>query len=448
VSATSSFTGQDRTNIMLGQDHAVISNPTAQPIAYNLNATTLVGPTTGANWPVFESAVFHQTRMWMVGISTAQSQLRASAAENIFDSTGVDSVTLPIDPGDGDRIVGCSQTFFRNLYVFKGPQFGSVHEITGNTTTNYAKNKITSGAPALSHQGIVTTPTDIYWISRYGVHSLQTTIKYGDVEQGFLSLPIQDLWRKQRIELTDLPNAKGFWNASRNVVGWLVTPKGFSGAGSRSWMIVYNYALSDPTPGGRKFWSLWKISRSAGANFGVVSAATILNPSGGFQPTTIGEPHLYFGGDNGMVYQGDYRFFDDDGRPYTVQIQTPYLTRLKTAMGTVPENQEKQWTGITTYYAVPDSQTPSTMTYSVVTDNRDAGTGTVLGSQAGGILGSFILGTGILGGINFLYQESIIEGRGRGIQITWTNSLLDQDFEHLGYSIRFAPAEAEAMEPS
>jgi len=450
VTGTSSFgvNSNLQTNIMLGQDHAVISDGRTQPIAYNLTATTLVSPTTGANWPIFESATFHQTRMVMTGISTAPSDIRVTAAGNIFDSTGVDAVTLPIDPGDGDRVIGTSQTFFRNLYVFKGPQFGSVHEISGNTSTAYTKNRITSGAPAHSQQGIITTPTDVYWISHYGVHSLQTTIKYGDVEQGFLSLPIQDLWRKRIITLEDIPNAKGFWNASRNVIGWIITPNGVTGAGARYWAIVYNYALSDPTPGGRKFWSLWKISRQAGANFGLTATALILNPAGGFQPTTIGEPHLYFGADNGMVYQGDYQYFDDDGQPYPVQIQTPYITRFKTPFGTVPESQEKQWTGITTYYAVPDSQTPSSMTYSVISDNRNAGTGSLTGSQAGGVLGSFILGTGILGGINFLYEESIIEGRGRGIQITWTNSLLDQDFEHLGYSVRFAAAEAEAMEPA
>lgn len=454
VSATSSFSGINllNVNIMLGQDHAVISgsggsflNP---PIAYNLTATTLVVPTTGANWPLFETAVYHQSRMVMMGISTAASDIRITAASNIFDSTGTDSVTLPIDPGDGDRVIGASQTFFRNLYIFKGPQFGSVHEISGNTSTNYTKNRITTGAPALSHQSIITTPTDIYWLSRYGVHSLQTTLKYGDVEQGFLSLPIQNLWRKKLMTLSDLTNAKGFWDPTRNVIGWMITPAGVTGVGARSWLIVYNYALSDPAPGGRKFWSIWKFSRSTGANFGITSMALILNPSGGFQPTLAGEPHLYFGADNGIVYMGGYSFFEDDGQPFATQITTPIITRFKTALGVVPETQEKQFSGITTYFAVPDSQTFSNMTYSASVDNRDAGNGLVNGGMAGGVLGAFILGTGVLGGISFDFDEAIIEGRGRGIQLTWTNTALDEDFEHLGYSVRFAPTESEAKEGS
>lgn len=447
VTASSSFGSNSnlRTHIMLGQDHAVISDGVTQPIAYNLAATTLVSPSTGANWPVFESAVFHQARMVMLGISTSPSHIRVSAADNIFDSTGVDTITLPIDPGDGDRVIGAAQTFFRNLYVFKGPQFGSIHEIAGNTTTEYTKNKITSGAPAHSQQGIITTPTDIYWISHYGVHSLQTTLKYGDVEQGYLSLPIQNLWRKRQIRLEDIPNAKGFWNPNRNVVGWIIQPEGFTGVGGRFWCLVYNYALSDPAPGGKKYWSIWTVSRGAGANFGLTATALILNPSGGYQPATVGEPHIWFGADNGMVYQGDYRYFDDDGEAYPVRLTTPVITRFNTAAGIVPETAEKQFTGMVTFYSNPDAAVLSGLAYTVTCDNRAAGQGNITGTISGFILGTSVLGDA-LGGFASGTEESIIEGRGRGLQITWTNSGLDQDFEHLGYAIRFAIAESEAKE--
>ena len=439
---------------MLGQNHVVYADGVSQPFAYNLGATTIVYPTTGKNFPLFESAVFHQTRMVMGGMAISSSDgynpstILVSGAGNIFDTTGTDTVLLPIDPGDGDRVIGMSQTFFRNLYIFKGPQYGSVHEISGNTTTAYQKNRITSGAPAVSHQGIITTPTDIYWISKYGIHSLQTTIKYGDVEQGFLSLPIQNLWRKRLITLSDLANAKGFWNPTRNIVGWTVTPANVTGVNARSWVIVYNYALSDPSPGGRKFWSIWKISRSTGANFGLTSVALVLNPAGGSQGAAhAGEPQTYFGGSNGLVYQ-TYPFFDDDGAPFATQITTPIITKFNTPQGMIPETSEKQFTGIVTYYAVPDSQTLSGMSYGATVDNRLAGNGALTGWQAGGILGTFILGLGHLGGTSMIFEESIIEGRGRGIQLTWANANLDEDFEHLGYSVRFASAETEPKEPS
>ena len=62
------------------------------------------------------------------------------------------------------------------------------------------------------------------------------------------------------------------------------------------------------------------------------------------------------------------------------------------------------------------------------------------------VLASFILDTSVLIGDGFVLNESIIEGRGRSIQVKWTQAGLDQDLVHLGYSIRFAPAETEAKE--
>jgi hypothetical protein len=57
-----------------------------------------------------------------------------------------------------------------------------------------------------------------------------------------------------------------------------------------------------------------------------------------------------------------------------------------------------------------------------------------------------VLGIGILGGTAFTYEETVIEGRGRGVQVTWANTSVDQDFELLGYSLRFMPAESHAQE--
>ena len=60
---------------------------------------------------------------------------------------------------------------------------------------------------------------------------------------------------------------------------------------------------------------------------------------------------------------------------------------------------------------------------------------------------TFILDTDVLnGGNDFNYAETIIEDRGRGIIIEWSQAGQDQDMEIYGYSIRFYPAEDEAKE--
>lgn len=395
VTTASSFgsSGNLATNIMLGQSvttsggtgaTAVISDGVTRPIGYNVTTTTLFAPTTGANWPIFESASYHLARMWMVGLSTAAgyaSRVQYTAAGNICDTTGTDAGSFSIDPGDGDRLIGVSQSFYGGLYFFKGPQFGSVHQLSGLTPAAFSITKIAHGAPALNHRGIITTPTDVYWISSYGIHSLQTTVKYGNVDQAFLSLPIQRLWRESLLVKSDLVNSQGFWHPDRNVVGWYVTPAGQTGTARRKWALVYNYALSDPKPGGKKYWSIWEYP------FGVNCAALVINSTVGFQSSSHGgERHLYLGSDQGLVYEGEYAYQDDDGMAYTATVKTPILTRFSVGDALVPETQEKSFMGLVTYYNAPTlgSDVPVTISYTV--DGRTHSTGFVM-TAAGDQLG-------------------------------------------------------------
>jgi hypothetical protein len=347
VTVSSSFGSNSNlnTSIVIAQDYAVISDGVVQPVAYDMATTTLLVPTTGANWPIFEYAAYHISRLFVSGISTAPSNVNYMASGNIFDSTGTDTGTMSIDQGDGDRVIAISKTFYGSIYVFKGPQYGSVHQLSGNTPATFARAKVAHGAPLISPRALVSTPSDIFWMSEYGVHSLQTTVKFGNVEQAFLSLPIQKLFREGLIKRTDIKNSMGFWNPSRNIVGWIVTQEGVSGQGSRNWILVYNYALSDPKPGGKKFWSIWKIG------YGLVSLDVLLNPVGAtaWQQAHQGEPHLFYGSDQGLVYQADWATLADDLTAYTMKVQTPTITRWP-AREPAPETQEKIVHGVVTYY--------------------------------------------------------------------------------------------------
>src|SRR5262245_55794360 len=91
LTATSSFglSTNVKTIITLAADFAVISDETAQPIAYN--QTALTAPSTGSAWPRFTWSKYHLSRLFMGGMSTEPSTVQYSGAGNIFDSTGTDS---------------------------------------------------------------------------------------------------------------------------------------------------------------------------------------------------------------------------------------------------------------------------------------------------------------------------------------------------------------------
>ncbi len=61
---------------------------------------------------------------------------------------------------------------------------------------------------------------------------------------------------------------------------------------------------------------------------------------------------------------------------------------------------------------------------------------------------TFTLDSSVLdssGGLAF--TETFLEGRGRGIAVLWEQGDLGVDMELLGYSIRFWPADEQAMNP-
>ena len=349
VSSSFGVNSNRTTVITVAGDKAVISDGSAQPIAYDglgtMTSSALVGPSTGSAWPIFTASVYHLNRLWMNGISTGPSQVIYSAANNIFDSTGTDTGSFTVNSGDGDRIMGISEPFYGSLYFFKGPQKGSVFQLSGATPSTFALAQVGDGAPLLNPRSLVTTPTDVYWLSQYGIHSLQTTVKFGNVEQAFLSLPIQRLWRDRLINRSSLGNAWGFWHPQRNIVGWCVTQEGQTAA---SWLLCYNYALSDPKPGGKKFWSIWKLGTAIpGAASGMVMLV-----SGVTDPNHSGDPHLWLGGEGtGLVYEGDQEnALNDALSAFTARITTPTITRLKGKVDT-PETQEKSYVGVATYFA-------------------------------------------------------------------------------------------------
>lgn len=345
VTGTSSFgaSGNIRTGITLAGDYAVISDETAAPVAYD--QATLTTPSTGSAWPNFTGSRYHLNRLFIYGLSTSPSTLQYMAANNLFDSTGADTGQFTVDRGDGDQLMGVSEPFYGRLYLFKGPRFGSIWELSGSTPATFTLAAVGQGAPVLNPRAIVNTPTDIYWISQYGVHSLQTTVKFGNVESAFLSLPIQRLWRDNLIIRNKFDQVWGFWHPTRNIVGWCVVPTGDT---QQRWLLCYNTALSDPKPGGRKYWSILKFP-----GFGITAGDVVLIPSGWdtlLGTARTGLPAPIFGGDNGTVYIGDAATLGDAGAAYTASIRTPTISRFKTKQGEIGEAQEKVFAGLVTYF--------------------------------------------------------------------------------------------------
>ena len=292
-------TGGSQTGITIAQGYAVFSNGVDIPKKWD--QTTLSDLSAGA--PYFSYSAYHLRRLWVCGYASSPSSVWYTAAGNITDFTGADSGTLLFDEDDGDRVMGLSQPWQNRLYVFKGPNLGSVWNVSGTGVNSFVKTRMFSAAPCVSHRSIVTTPNDIYWASRYGIHSLKATDQFGDTAQTLISTPIQSTFLN--LSEARLDQIVGFYHPSRNIVGWFC-PQG----GGNDVCLVYNYVLG--------LWSFWRFTGLSGA-----SCMVAITPG-------TKKSRLYIGGYDGYVYAADQAVKADENgtRAYSYRVRTPIHQRF------------------------------------------------------------------------------------------------------------------------
>lgn len=324
------------TNILIAGGYAVFSNGINTVQKWDQTHLTDLDGGTGFA-PRYTASAYHLSRIFAVGLATAPSDFRCSAGGDVTVWSDADTLQASLDADDQDAIIGVSRPFHKRLYMFKGPHFGSIHELSGNTLSTLQHDRIFEGLPLLNHKALITTPNDIFWMSHAGIHSLATTQQYGDTTSAFLSRPIQNFFTNE-LNLNRLNRAVGFWSSLYGIVGWWVTPN--SGT-TNTVALVYHYLISDPSPAGKKYWSIWTLSGDIAA----YSAATMLTPqSESVQPSV---PRLYIGGTgNGIVYAGDQTTLSDDSEAYTARVKSG----INLAIGSKGPMQEMQFYSVSTFF--------------------------------------------------------------------------------------------------
>jgi len=400
-------TSDSQTTITIAQGYAVFFNGVDDPQTWN---QTTLADLHGA--PVqYGGGIYHLRRLLMYGDADNPSRVDYTAAGDITDRTGGDTGNFIFDEDDGDRVMGLSRPWRSRVFVFKGPNEGSIHQISGRTPTSFSKDRLFSGAPCVSHRGIITTPNDVYWASRWGFHSLTATDKYGDTEEAFLSRPIQSLFKT--INFTRMHQIVSFYHPTRDLVGWAFP----TGSNTQcDTVAAYNYAV-----GG---WTVWKFS------FKVASFMVGLTP-------ITQTPRLYLGGYDGVARAGEQTALSDDSATaISMKIRTPTHLRFSDAAS---ELQEKTIATVTSFVQPTGSYTAALTTTVGATSQSDT---ISLSPGSTDLIDDFVMDESLIGSENELaVAETIVEGRGKGVGIEWTQSGVNQDFELYGYGLRFEPGE-------
>ena len=171
-------------------DDLIWSSDSTVDVPKTWNGSESAMPDLGGSPPNFSFAVPHKNRMWAAGVASNPSRLYYANTLLHEDWSGGGSID--IDPSDGDRIVGL-RSHKNELLVFKGPNKGSIHRITGSSPSGsdaFARVPFVTGVPAVNHNSIFTIGDDVVFAGSRGIHSLAATAAYGDYVEAFLSRPI------------------------------------------------------------------------------------------------------------------------------------------------------------------------------------------------------------------------------------------------------------------
>lgn len=378
-------------------DLAIIASNSSTDVPTSWDQSTFQNLAGGP--PRFSFSVKHQGKQWASGNWLVPYRLYYSVTGNPEDWTSTGSGSIDIDPGDGDRIVGIA-SHKNDLWVFKGPNKLSIHRITGTTPSTFARTTFIEGLSAANQQCIFRFGDDLGFVSPRGtVHSLTATNAYGDYNQSYMNYPIMS-WCRDNMNQSRSTYWKAVSDPLRGLTLITFPLSGYTN-NNRCLMLDWRFmAQGEPYPR----WALW--------DFGAFASL-------GYVIDTNNRPRIFAGGYDGYVYRLDQSTRTHNSTSINYTVRTPYLTygseyRTKcisdAAVGHYPRSSSTVTFGWTC-----DSNTEQTTTF----------------SQSGGtVLGTFLLGTDVLGGSRFtqrFIQE--LNGEFRSIQYRINENADNSDFE-------------------
>jgi hypothetical protein len=195
-----------------------------------------------------------QNRLWAAGIGTAPDRLDASVIDDPEDwLTANGAEQINIDQGDQDPagITALFPPLFGRMVVGKQRSLYAVEPYDYLFSTS----QIVSGLGCISHNATIAVDNDIYFPSERGIHSLGMTEKYGEVETGYLTYPIQD-WYQENISYRHGNNFRAVYAPEINSYLLAAT---LLGSARNNVVLGYNFALKE--------WFRWDEQVSAFAKY-------------------------------------------------------------------------------------------------------------------------------------------------------------------------------------
>lgn len=354
-------------------------NTSDSPQTYDQSSVAALGGTSER----VSFGVQHANRFWSAGNFAVPSRLYYSDVLDPADFAG--GGAIDIDPDDGDMIVAIFP-FRGALLVFKGPNLGSIHIISGLTPATFERTVLVRGVGAIWQNGVFPLPNDVGFIACDGtIRTVGATQKFGDLELNQLSQPI-NTWLQDNVALAQMRKA---WAATDFTRGYVLftLPTGSDTAPTTILAMDYRFA-----PARFAFWpctEAWSVSRMS-------------------NPSDSNKPILFLGGNDGYVRKTQQSTQGVDGVAIAAYARTPIFQ-----YGTANRGKTIQHVAVGLNLAGP-----ATVRLSV---RRDVGDTQNYDITAGGgaVFGTAIFGTDTFAGAGYVTTWTDTEGTGQFREVSY-----------------------------
>lgn len=329
-----------------------------------------------------------------------------------------DSGVIVLDGGDDDSS-GISAIFppFQDRLLFA--KNNKLYQLFGDLPLIGAKI-ISSGIGCFSHFSTVAVDqNDVFFVSKKGIHSVQTTSNYGDFSGSFVSDPIQTTFNN--LELSALNDVWSTYLSRLNSIVWSFRE---DSEARNNIMYLLNIAKGVGNTGANQRWYKWSSSEP---EFTIQSMEK-------FQEDNVDK--FTIGTSEGIIllYKEDEIYdFINSTINYNIKSGTIYVDNDPTKV--------KGYKKVGIMYKLEENNVSFNLRVKI--DNYDEQVFAVSSSILSDLLGStFLLGTSLLGVVSVLLPDYIyIDGYGFGLSIEIDST---QPLEIYGYSIEWEQAGTSA----
>ena len=365
--------------------------------------------------PNFSFAVPYKGRLFASGDHANPGKVYYTGRFDATNWSGAGSGEFNIDPRDGDKVTGLA-VYKDRVWIFKGPNKGSIHSIFGSAPTGddpFREAVFIRGVGAVNHQTITPFGDDLSFMWTDGsIHSLKNLETEGLFSARALTFPIQG-WLKQNIKINSLDQACATTIPSEGIVLYGLP---LSGSSANNMIIGFDYRFSPIR------WFKW-------STFGTLGTAMTIMAN----PDDLNRQKLVLGGADGFIRHAFTNTKTlDTGSNIIQDVVTPYLDYG------VPQDYKTITAGSIGAKVIGNSSA----TFKWQRDNNAfqsqtitllSGTAELATSPSGT---NFVLGTHTLGGDSFVDKLFDLEegGEFRSIRYQIQNSVANSsiDFDDFG----------------